>query len=78
MSFLSFACTEKRKHGNHITQISRGFELLLLFSMAEQREININGNRNVHVMKVTCDGAINIQLSNRKEKEKRRKTRFSY
>jgi len=44
--------------------------------MAEQREININGNRNVHVMKVTCDGAINIQLSNRKEKEKEEKQGF--
>jgi len=38
--------------------------------MAEQNEINMKGNRNKHNMEVTCDGAIDMQLSNEKREQK--------
>jgi len=57
--FLALPAMKERKHDNWLTQISRGF-LLLLFSVAEHRAVNISGKRNTYNIEVTCDCAIDI------------------
>ena len=57
-----------RKLASQLTQISRGLPLLLLFSMAEQTEVNISGIR--IKTEVTWFGAIDIQFSIKENEEK--------
>ena len=59
----------------HLTQISRGLPLLLLFSMAGQTEFNISGNR-INT-EITWFGAIDIQFSiNEKKNQKKTESYF--